>query len=214
MVAHMHAGILRALVLIAGGVFAAAGVAPSLAAPGPVRQHRLDVQHSTMTVHVFKSGLLRGFGDNHLIQGDLTDGWIDDSGTMRVDVLLDAHRLRVLDPGASAKDREAVQARMLGPEVLDAERFPFIRFGSTVVVQLDRDRWEVRGSLELHGRTHDVRLQVVREDGHYRGQTTLRQTDFGITPVSVAGGLVKVKDELAIDFDIVTRDGQASGRSK
>jgi hypothetical protein len=204
----------RALVLIAGGVIAAAGVAPSLAAPGPVRQHRVDGQRSTMTVHVFKSGLLRGFGDNHLIQGDLADGWIDDSGTMRVDVLLDAHRLRVLDPDASARDRETVQARMLGPEVLDAEQFPQIRFRSTVVEPLAPDRWEVRGALDLHGRTHDLRLEVVREDGHYRGRTTLRQTDFGITPVSVAGGLVKVKNELAIDFDIVTRDDQASGPSK
>jgi hypothetical protein len=33
----------------------------------------------------------------------------------------------------------------------------------------------------------------------------LRQTDYGIAPISVAGGTVKVKDELKIDFDIVTR---------
>ena len=34
---------------------------------------------------------------------------------------------------------------------------------------------------------------------------TLKQTDYGITPISVAGGAVKVKDELNIDFDIVTK---------
>jgi hypothetical protein len=33
---------------------------------------------------------------------------------------------------------------------------------------------------------------------------TIRQPDFGIKPISVAGGAVKVKDELAIDFHIVT----------
>lgn len=30
----------------------------------------------------------------------------------------------------------------------------------------------------------------------------LKQRDFGITPVTVAGGTVKVKDELKIDLDI------------
>jgi hypothetical protein len=34
----------------------------------------------------------------------------------------------------------------------------------------------------------------------------LRQKDFGITPVSVAGGSVKVKDEVRIEFEIVGRE--------
>jgi hypothetical protein len=32
----------------------------------------------------------------------------------------------------------------------------------------------------------------------------LRQSDFGILPISIAGGTVKVKDEVTIEFDIVT----------
>jgi hypothetical protein len=32
----------------------------------------------------------------------------------------------------------------------------------------------------------------------------LKQRDFGITPVSVAGGTVKVKDQVKIEFDIAT----------
>jgi hypothetical protein len=30
----------------------------------------------------------------------------------------------------------------------------------------------------------------------------LRQKDFGITPVSVAGGSIKVKDDVRVDFEI------------
>jgi hypothetical protein len=33
----------------------------------------------------------------------------------------------------------------------------------------------------------------------------LKQSDFGIAPIKVAGGAVKVKDQLTIDFDIVTQ---------
>jgi len=47
------------------------------------------------------------------------------------------------------------------------------------------------------------------ENGGYAGRLALKQRDFGITPVSIAGGTVKVK-ELTIEFDIHI----ASGASK
>jgi polyisoprenoid-binding protein YceI len=112
--------------------------------------------------------------------------------------------MHVLDPGLSGKDRLEVQTRMIGAEVLDAERFPRIRFHSVAIQSAGAGRWSVRGALEVHGQSHPVTVDVVREQGRYRGSTSLKQTDFGITPISIAGGTVKVKDELRIDFDIVT----------
>ena len=58
----------------------------------------------------------------------------------------------------------------------------------------------------MHGQTHPVTVNVVHEQGHYKGSTSLKQSDFGITPISIAGGTVKVKDEITIDFDIVTTE--------
>jgi polyisoprenoid-binding protein YceI len=92
---------------------------------------------------------------------------------------------------------------MLGAEVLDLAHYPEILFRSDRVEPLKENEWTVRGSLSLHGHTHPVTIHVVRTAGHYRGRAALKQTDFGITPISVAGGTVKVKDELKIDFDIV-----------
>jgi hypothetical protein len=46
---------------------------------------------------------------------------------------------------------------------------------------------------------------VALQDGRYRGTVVLKQRDFGITPISIAGGTVKVKDELKVEFDIVTQ---------
>jgi hypothetical protein len=34
------------------------------------------------------------------------------------------------------------------------------------------------------------------------GSATLNQKEFGIMAASIAGGIVKVKDELTIEFDI------------
>jgi hypothetical protein len=44
--------------------------------------------------------------------------------------------------------------------------------------------------------------KIVPEQGRYRGSTSIKQSDFGISPISIAGGTVKVKDDVKIDFDI------------
>jgi YceI-like domain len=169
-------------------------------------QRVLDTERSAITVKVFKAGLFRAFADNHIIQAPLAEGSLDDSATPHVELVVAANQMRVLDPGLSPKDRADVQARMLGPEVLDANRFAQIRFHSTSVQRLAPNRWLVRGDLELHGHIHQVAVSVTHENGHYKGSTTLRQTDFAISPISIAGGTVKVKDEITIEFDIVARD--------
>jgi hypothetical protein len=173
------------------------------ALPGEAQSRSIDPKQSTVTVRVFKSGLFRAFADNHVIEAPLAEGSLDDSATPSVSLAIDVRSMRVLDPGLSPKDRQDVQARMLGPEVLDADRFTQIRFRSVAIDKVNADRWSVRGELAVHGQTRPVTIQVVRAQGHFKGSTSLKQSNFGITPISIAGGTVKVKDELTIDFDIV-----------
>jgi polyisoprenoid-binding protein YceI len=186
-------------------IFLMATVALAVAVlPCAAQSRALDPKRSTVTVRVFKSGLFRAFADDHVIEAPLAEGSVDDSAAPAVQIAIDVRTMHVLDPGLSPKDRDEVQTRMLGPEVLDADRFPRIRFRSVAVQQGDADRWSVRGELEVHGQTHPVAIDVVRAQGHYKGSTSLKQSDFGITPISIAGGTVKVKNEIKIDFDIVT----------
>jgi len=49
-----------------------------------------------------------------------------------------------------------------------------------------------------------ITVSVRNENGRYLGTCTLSQREFGIEPISIAGGTVKVKDELKIEFDIKT----------
>jgi len=176
----------------------------SFAAPVSAQQRPIDTQRSTMTVRVFKSGLFSAFADNHVIKAPVSDGVVEESSTSRVALVVDVSQMRVWDPGLSQTQRDDVQRRMLGPQVLDASRFTQIRFESTAVEQRGTDRWVVHGTLGLHGQTRPITVIVSRERGHYKGETTLLQSDFGITPISIAGGTVRVKDQLAIEFDIVT----------
>ncbi|PYR23830.1 MAG: hypothetical protein DMF94_00140 [Acidobacteria bacterium] len=109
----------------------------------------------------------------------------------------------MLDPKLAADKRADVQARMLGREVLDSGKFPDITFRSTAIEPAGAERWTVTGRLTIHGETRPATFSVVRQDGHYRGSAALKQRDFGIEPISIAGGTVKVKDELKVEFDIV-----------
>jgi hypothetical protein len=42
--------------------------------------------------------------------------------------------------------------------------------------------------------------------GHYTGSVKLKQTDFGMVPIKLFGGSVKVKDEVEISFDVVIQE--------
>ena len=94
---------------------------------------------------------------------------------------------------------------MLGPQVLDSAKYPEIRFESDTVEPAENGHWKAIGKLTLHGQTHPVMLEARLDAGHYRGSASLKQTEFGIQPVSVAGGAVKVKDEIRIEFEIATK---------
>jgi hypothetical protein len=48
-----------------------------------------------------------------------------------------------------------------------------------------------------------VKVEVERQSGIYRGSATVLQKDFGIEPIRIAGGSVKVKNEVRIEFEIV-----------
>lgn len=171
--------------------------------PAAADTHPIDTERSTITVRVYKSGLFRAFADNHVVQAAVTQGTLDDGPASHIEFAIDASRLRVLDPGLSSDDRSQVQRRMLGDEVLDVQRYPEIRFHSTAIERRAPDAWVVRGPLTLHGQTHEVTATVTPAQGSYHATVKLRQTDFGITPISIAGGAVSVKDEVQIDVDIV-----------
>jgi YceI-like protein len=171
--------------------------------PLAVGQTRPIDSSSRLVVHAFKSGLFSGFADNHEIEAPISEGTVDERG-LRVSFVVDAGRMKVLDPKLSADKRREVQDRMEGPEVLDSARFPKIIFESTKVERADAGSMHVDGRLSLHGVTRPISLSVKTENGRFVGTCTLSQREFGIEPISIAGGTVKVKDELKIEFDIKT----------
>ena len=165
----------------------------------------IDVSQSHVTVRVFKQGVFAGFAHNHEIAAPIEKAEIGASDPPSVTVEFASGKLKVEDPDGSAKERATVQANMLGPEVLDTQQYPEIRFHSTEVKAEGPGKWEVAGELSLHGQTHPVSFQVSEADGQYRGQAKLKQTEFGIKPIRIAGGAVKVKDEVVVEFAVAKK---------
>ena len=194
----MRAVPLRLVVCVSSAVVLAGGSAAPRAGGTAI-----DVDRSRLTISVYKSGVFSAFADNHTIRAPLQRGSLSAEPPGSVTIGVRAHDLEVVDPELPAAKRHEVRTRMLGPEVLNADLYPEITFTSTAVEPAGVDRWRVDGQLTIRGQTKTIAFAVSRAAGIYRGGVRIKQRDFGIAPISVAGGTVKVKDELLVEFEIV-----------
>jgi polyisoprenoid-binding protein YceI len=88
--------------------------------------------------------------------------------------------------------------------VLESNAYPQIAFRSTRVRQESDSVWDVTGDLTLHGVTKPVSVEVTREGDAYVGRARIKQAEFGIRPIRIGGGVVRVRDKLEISFRVYT----------
>ena len=98
-------------------------------------------------------------------------------------------------------------------DVLETSRFPEIVF-EAANPSLSQGGvglyWaNITGKLTLHGVTQPQQITAqVSVSGNQlsaSGEFTVRQSSYGIKPVSVAGGTMKIKDDVKVTFDLVAR---------
>ena len=155
------------------------------------------------------SGLFGAFAHDHEIEAQKIQGCavIDSANLTRSSIKLTftTADIRVMDP-KEAKDRPKVQETM-EREVLQVSQFPSITFESTSIEGSGPNAFRVHGNLTIRGKTQPVIIPVALtrvEGGVYRASGTykFKQTTFGIRPIQLAGGTVKVKDEIATEFEL------------
>src|SRR5215468_217831 len=165
-------------------------------------------------IHVGTAGLFGAFAHNHLIEAEKISGCaaMDPRDPTHSSIKLDfpASNIRVMDPKDSEKDRAEVQKTM-ETEVLRISEFPRIAFESTSIERANESEgFRVHGNLTIRGKTQPVMISVTLtrlSDATYRatGHSKFAQTSFGIKPIQLGGGTVKVKDELEIEFELFLR---------
>jgi polyisoprenoid-binding protein YceI len=186
---------------------AAAGTEVYAVAPG----------ESLVAITVRRAGLLERLGHDHVVASRSINGFAAPAAG-RVDISFRADQLTVDEPALrheaglttepSAQAIEGTRTNML-TKVLDAQRYPLI----SVHAQL-RKEGGFDAAITLHGITRHVVLPAQIEHGpdavSASGKLLLSQTEFGITPMSVAGGLLAVQDELELRWRIVARRWRGS----
>jgi len=166
------------------------------------QERAIDTQRSKITIHVGKSGLLSGAAHNHTIDAPIASGTMRESAPPHIEFTVEAAKMTVEpDPKIDAKDQATIQTHM-EEMTLEAKQYPQIVFRSSRVEKLPSGEWKVDGNLTLHGITKPVSLTVKQTGDKYSTHTVLKQTDFGIKPISIGGGMIKVKNEIELDFQI------------
>jgi polyisoprenoid-binding protein YceI len=175
-------------------------------------RYRIDASRSRFIVRGSADGLLSMFGHDPVIAirgfgGDARFHPVTlESASLLM--LVQADSLAVANK-VSDKDRREME-RAMRDDLLEIARYPEIVFMSTSISTSGAGEgryWAgIVGELTLHGvtRQHSIDAQLTLSQGSLRaqGEFALRQTDYNIKPVSVAGGTLKMKDELKFSFDI------------
>jgi hypothetical protein len=195
------------------------GVAPRTLQPG-----ELELQSSRVYVFVGKTGL----GHDHGIEGRLRSGQLNLGAKEKAGRLEFDLRTFVADTAAARqyvglggqtdrKTADKVTANMQSAAVLVVARFPIATFDLGSVVALPRQgnqpqQYQLTGDFTLHGVKRQIRFNAqgdpVQGFMRLRGNFSIRQTDFGITPYSQALGAVGVADQLAIHGDLYVMAGE------
>jgi len=168
---------------------------------GPGASGQTSPPQSAITVHVYKTGLFSGLAHNHTVRAPIARAVVD-TGAMSVEIVVQTHDLKVIDSEVSDSTRAEIQTTMLGPAVLDSGKYAEIRFKSSRIEAKGPQHYAVTGTLELHGVSRTITFAATGGPDRYTGRVKINQTDYAIKPVSSAGGTIKVKNELDLDFDI------------
>jgi hypothetical protein len=170
---------------------------------------RIDPAASLIVATVRRGGPLARLGHDHVVASHQVSGLIApqagraDFGFRLDQLVVDEAPLREqarLDTQPSADAIAGTRTNML-TRVLEAGRYP------EVALVVDSAAAPARLSVTLHGVTRSVPAQVTvtpTEQGLVAsGALTLRQSDFGITPMSIMNGAMTVQDSMELRYRIV-----------
>lgn len=183
------------------------------------RVFTLDPQTSAVRIYAFRGGRAAKFGHNHVLSAPAFRGYFylapDGPAASRFDLEFRLDQLAFDDPqqraalGAgfasaiSAEDTASTRNNMLGDNGLQAARFPWVRIQSLHITG-DSPKFAANIAVQLHGQTRSLWAPLtvtgLPDQLVVEGALVLRQTDFGIQPFSVLGGLLAVQDEVVVEF--------------
>ncbi len=188
----------------------------SILAAGRDTVYLIDPTQSRVTVTLKQDGLMSGRYPTHQVAVREFSGRVEipsgNESRMRAGFEAVGSSFVNIDEKMSEFERREFH-RVLRDLVLEIGRYPTIGFTSTGVSGLRREgaqrRFMLSGELRLHGEVRGVSFPVEAQfDGDWltaEATTTLRQTDYKITPYTGALGAIKIGDEVVVTFKLVAK---------
>jgi polyisoprenoid-binding protein YceI len=189
---------------------------------GAVR-YQVDSAASEVHVLVYRGGAMARLGHNHVLSSNQVTGQIllhSDLTHSQIQLALPVASFNVDDPKIRASEgqdfaaevpeeaREGTRRNLMRAEVLDAEQFPTITLQS-VAVAGTHETPSLIMRITIKGVSRDVvvlaSMEVQQKLLLAEGEFTILQSDFGMTPFTVALGALQVQDKLRIRFSIKAR---------
>ena len=198
-----------------------AAIRPPAAAE--TERYEVDPGRSRIILRVYREGPLAALGHNHVIAVHGLEGsvrWHPDPARCGVALRFAVAALGVDEPElrttagadfATPLDepaRTGTRRNMLGPRLLEADRFPEITLVSeSISGSASAPRIALRAHVAGRDARFDVPAQLWRDAEGIRatGAFELRQTTLGLTPFSTLLGALRVADTLQVQFDIRAR---------
>lgn len=185
-------------------------------------RYTIDPSASELRVLVWRAGALQDLGHNHVIvapvHGVIHAGESAEKSGFRVTIDVTGFDV---DPAVARREEGArfageitnkaradTRANLLGEDVLDAASHPRIEVQS---IAMHGPRWnpQVRARVMLRGVAREVHFPAaVSMSGDALvviANFTVLQSDFGITPFSVLGGGLAVRDALDVRIRLFAR---------
>jgi hypothetical protein len=201
---------------------AVGGGVESARPPAGAAAYSIDSAQSELRLLVYRAGPMARLGHNHVILNHAVGGWVDAAGRPEsasfslylpvADFIVDDARARSeegQDFSAEVPEeaKSGTRRNMLGGAVLDAERFPVITLTSAGIARAAEGNLVATLTVGVAGHESILAVPFTVEISADRiaaaGSVVLRQSDLGLTPLSVMLGALRVQDDITVKFRFV-----------
>ena len=180
------------------------------------RAYTIDLSQSRVTATLTQEGFIARRYPTHRVEVKNFSGKIEVSGRdetqIAVEVEAETKSLTNADEGMTEFERREFH-NVLNNLVLESDKFPKIKFVSVSATDARKSgearAFTLNGDLTLRDATKRVSFPVTvtisKDQLRATGEAGLKQTDFGIKPYSGKLGMIKIGDDVKVNFAIVAK---------
>jgi polyisoprenoid-binding protein YceI len=180
------------------------------------RIYTIDLSQSRVTATLTQEGFIARRYPTHRVEVKNFTGKIEvperDETRIAVEVEAETKSLTNADEDMTEFERREFH-NVLNNSVLESDKFPMIKFVSVSVTDARKSgetrSFTLNGDLTMRDTTKRVSFPVTvtisKDQLRATGDAELKQTDFGIKPYSGKLGMIRIGDEVKINFAIVAK---------